>query len=1011
MDIPINDLKAVFGDFEKLQKNQTKVLSDLYKILTGEKTLPSTNRSNSFFDKLNPEKAVDREERDEQKGKTNKADAGAVAKKEVQPRKVDNTAVAKKEVQPRKVDTAISAVVKKEALEPKEKKGSNRVVATIIFGPKAISILDNHFKNLSDKLSSGYSTTVSTNRDLFKNLSGRLEIASRVMGKKIWDGIKGLGTKFKDYSKLIGTKIMTGLKGISFKGIGDKISNITGGIGRGFGTISGMFKGKKEEPNKDGKSTKTPYNRQTVDVVLPPKTRVVLEDILEGANVSLFDKFKPYLENITATISKAKFGDKGKKKDGMLGFLKDVFPLVARLLGPVIGSLGLILAGGAAAIGSVALLINGLFDSGPLKGLKKLLGRGGLALAKGLIQKGITRLNKAVTTLTRFIFGKKAVDGVLKPIQKGLSDALKTLGELPGKLFKSIGKGLKGIFGNLTGKVAGTIAKSGGKGLISRLAGTAGKFLLKGLKRLPLIGTLIGFGFAISRIVKGDFIGGLLDIASALASAVPVVGTALSIAIDIFSAYRDTKTGGSEKAGKAQMGWIGSIGKWLWNAFKKIPVIGPMAQGIGALFTGKFKDAFAFFGEAASETPLGMLVSFLSTNKTVKKAASATSSWIGSIGKWLWNAFKKIPVIGSMAQGIGSLFTGKFKEAFSHFGDAASETPLGQLITFFTTNKTVKKAAATASNWIGSLGKWIWSKFKKIPIIGPMAQAVGALFSGKFKEAFKFFGEAASETPLGMLGSFLYSSLPTPAKAKADGALSSIGKFFSSIKDKMLRAILKFIPEKILGISVRSRVAKMLGISDKEGTDEEHKGTEVKGEKLQAATPIKAVQKSTSKDLKIAPEGVDQKDWDALNDKQKQGVLKQYEKIESEKDMDKFKANVHKLAIVDKIFKATGLLKDKDQAPPPTAQPATPKIPKTEQPTEPQGPGLGDVHSTLKEQNNLILKLLGFNKQTANNTGGLLGSMNNPSNNVSVVNVTSNPTAYLTNPMSSTDFRSQMFAR
>ena len=922
MDIPINDLKAVFGDFEKLQKNQTKVLSDLYKILTGEKTLPSTNRSNSFFDKLNPEKVVDREEKDSQKGK--------------------------KTEEPVKKETKTTAVISPVV---KEGRTSNRIVATVIFGPKAVSILDNHFKSIGEKISSGYFANTTATKEIFKSLSGRLDIASRVLGKKIWDGMKDLGSKFKDYSTRIGSKIMAGLKGISFKSIGDKMSGITGSFGRGFDAIKGVFKSsKKEIVTKPKGETQTAYSRQSVDIILPPKTRVVLEDILEGANISFFDKVKPYLENISTAISKIKIDGKDKKKDGMSGFLKDVFPMVARLLGPVIGSLGMILAGGAAAIGSVAVLINGLFDNGPLKGLKKLLGRGGLALAKGLIEKGITRLNKAVTTLVRYTFGKKAVDGVLKPIQKGLSGALKTLGELPGKLFKSIGKGLKSIFGNLTGKVAGTIAKSAGTGLLSKLAGTAGKFLLKGLKRLPLIGTLIGFGFAISRIIKGDFIGGLLDVASALSSAVPVVGTALSIAIDVFSAYRDTKTGGSEKAGKAQMGWISSIGKWLWNAFKKIPVIGPMAQGIGALFSGKFKEAFAFFGEAASETPLGMLVSFLSTNKTVKKAAATTSGWISGIGKWLWNGFKKIP------------------------------------------------------------------------IIGPMAQGIGALFSGKFKEAFKFFGEAASETPLGMLGSFLYSNLPAPAKAKAGNALSSIGKFFSSIKDKMLKAILKYIPEKIFGISVRSRVAKLLGISDKEGADDEHKaGVEVKGEKLAAATPVKAAAATPVKaaaksavqhDIKTAPDGVDPKFWSKLTDKEKQAAYNALDKAQTEKEIDRVKTNIKIMAAAHSVFNAVKKKPDEKSVPSDTnIKTKAPEVPYSAKPIIAPGPGLEDVHGTLKEQNGLILKLLSFNKQTANNTGSLLGSMNNPSNNVNVTNVTNSPTTFMSNPVSNTSFRAAAFAR
>jgi len=745
MDVPIDDLKAIFGDFEKNQRNQTKTLTDLFKILTGDKTLPSTNRANSFYAKLNPALAVEEEEEKETKqGKDNKnKQATAVStatpvtaetKKTIQPKTaaVISTAETKKTIQP-KTAAVISTAIKKEAIKPEEKRTSNRVVATIVFGPKAVSILENHFKF-----------------------------------------------------------------------IGDKITSITGGLGRGFDAIKGVFKLPKKEASAPKGETKTPYSRQSVEVILPPKTRVVLEDILEGANVSLFDKVKPYLESISTAISKIKITDRDKKKDGMFGFLKDVFPLVARLLGPVIGSLGMILAGGAAAIGSVAVLINGLFDNGPLKGLKKLLGRGGLALAKGLIEKGITRLNKAVATLVRFTFGKKAVDGVIKPIERGLSNVFKTLGELPGKLFKGIGDGIKGIFGGLTGKVAGTVAKSGGKGLISRLAGTAGRFLLKGLKRLPLIGTLIGFGFAISRIIKGDFIGGLLDIASAIASAVPVVGTALSIAIDVFSAYRDTKTGGSEKAGKGNLAWLSGIKKWISERVKYIPIIGPLIDAVGAFKKGDY---------------------------------------MGAIKNLLFAVNPGFTIITDLL-----------------------ETQTGQ--------NTVAAAA---------------------------------------------------------------------------GGLSSIGKFFSTIKDKLLGAILNFLPESILGVSIRSRVADMLGIKGY-GTATD--------DKTAIANNAKTVDTSTTDTNQTSTDNI-------------------------------------------KTSTPTPVINN--------VKPAAPEVPKTVQPTQ-TGPDIGDIHDTLKEQNSLIFKMLSFNKQTANNTGGLLGTMNTPSKNVSVVNVTNNPTAFLTNPVRSTDFRSQMFS-
>lgn len=953
MDVPIDDLKAIFGDFEKNQRNQTKILTDLFKILTGDKTLPSTNRANSFYAKLNPTLAVEEEEKEAKQGK------GKESKNE---KTAAVTAEAKKNVQPRTA-AVISAAVKKEAVEPKEKRTPNRVVATIVFGPKAVSILDSHFKFIGDKISSTYFANTSLTREIFKNLSGKLNVASRVLGKKIWDGMKDLGSKFKDYSLHIGSKIMAGLKSISFKGIGEKITSITGGLGRGFDAIKGVFKLPKKETSSPKGETKTPYSRQSVEVILPPKTRVVLEDILEGANVSLFDKVKPYLENISTAISKIKISDKDKKKDGMFGFLKDIFPLVARLLGPVIGSLGTVLLGAGAAIGSVALLINGLFDNGPLKGLKKLLGRGGLALGTSLITKGVARLNKAVTTLFRFAFGKEATENLFKAASKELSKIGPNLLGFITNTIKSFRNGILKFFMGFVGKSGIKTALRASSNIFKILSEQIGKLLGKNvLKRIPGIGAIIGLGFAFSRFKSGDIIGGLIDVMSAIASIVPGVGTAVSIGLDVLNAFLDAKGGGPEGRAKSGGGGITKVllrglGAVFKNVFKKIPVIGTVL-GLGFAFS-RFKSGDIVGG-------------FIDVVSAIASLVPGVGTAI-SVGLDVLNAFLDSKNTDASGKKIGK----------------------GKLI----------------GNWLGDAMKWIggkiWWVLKKIPIISAFVN-----FSNKkWKEGFRDLAYTLPGVGL------IYDLVAGTSVGKAIGGAVdaaqaksvNFGDFFKNFKNNLLRKLLKFIPEKILGFSVRSRVAKMLGISDKEDADEEHKGMEVKGEKLSAATPVKASQKLTTQDLKKAPGGIDQKDWGALNDKQKDNALKQYEKIKTEKDLNSFKAKIHQLAFTDKYLRATGLLKDKIQeAPAPTVKAAAPEVPKTVQPTQ-TGPGIGDVHDTLKEQNGLILKMLSFNKQTANNTGGLLGTMNTPSKNVSVVNVTNNPTAFLTNPVRSTDFRSQMF--
>ena len=69
----------------------------------------------------------------------------------------------------------------------------------------------------------------------------------------------------------------------------------------------------------------------------------------------------------------------------------------------------------------------------------------------------------------------------------------------------------------------------------------AKKLGLAVLKKIPGFGLLISIPLAINRFRKGDWIGGLLELASGGASVIPGIGTALSIAIDAFSLFRDVK--------------------------------------------------------------------------------------------------------------------------------------------------------------------------------------------------------------------------------------------------------------------------------------------------------------------------------------------------------------------------------------------------------------------------------------------------------------------------------------
>jgi hypothetical protein len=85
-----------------------------------------------------------------------------------------------------------------------------------------------------------------------------------------------------------------------------------------------------------------------------------------------------------------------------------------------------------------------------------------------------------------------------------------------------------------------TAAKTAGKKVL-------GKTLLKSaIKKIPVIGAIAGIGFGLGRLMSGDVTGAALEVGSGLASTVPGVGTAASVAADATLAARDIKNAENE---------------------------------------------------------------------------------------------------------------------------------------------------------------------------------------------------------------------------------------------------------------------------------------------------------------------------------------------------------------------------------------------------------------------------------------------------------------------------------
>jgi hypothetical protein len=171
-------------------------------------------------------------------------------------------------------------------------------------------------------------------------------------------------------------------------------------------------------------------------------------------------------------------------------------------------------------------------------------------------------------------------------------EKVKTIIQWPIKFLK---EKLPNMFGNLKIPFAQTeksltnvategvegLVKTGAKGgFLAKLLGS-GKTGLKFLSKIPVLGGIISLYFAYDRFKKGDYVGGLIEIASAIATGTGL-GAPISLGLGIWQAWRDiTRTPEEEKkfkvraeAGKDFFSKIGdlfgSMGKWISDWFSDI---------------------------------------------------------------------------------------------------------------------------------------------------------------------------------------------------------------------------------------------------------------------------------------------------------------------------------------------------------------------------------------------------------------------------------------------------------
>jgi len=237
---------------------------------------------------------------------------------------------------------------------------------------------------------------------------------------------------------------------------------------------------------------------------------------------------------------------------------------------------GLLAMGGGLALllGGLAALVTGLQTDGPFKGLLK-------------------------------IFSKVGLQGGLKMLEKGAKTFLKTLESFikaPLNLVDEAAAGLKGMLGKLMPKGITNVIKSTA-GLFTKLLGGLVKFLKPILSKLPLVGTIISWGFAYTRFKSGDVVGGTIDILSGLANLLyftPLAPLAipLMVGLDILNAFLDFKAGGATKEASVKKSnilkdWAKGIGSWFAKNAEGFPIIGPLIKTGRLISESKWAEALA----------------------------------------------------------------------------------------------------------------------------------------------------------------------------------------------------------------------------------------------------------------------------------------------------------------------------------------------------------------------------------------------------------------------------------
>jgi hypothetical protein len=375
---------------------------------------------------------------------------------------------------------------------------------------------------------------------------------------------------------------------------------------------------------------------------------------------------------------------------------------------------------------------------------------------------------------------------------------------------------ISGFFGDAGGKVVAAIGKLGMMGALKMLSKTIlKKFSLKLLKKLPFIGGIIGFAFAIKAFKNGDIFLGVAELISAFLNFIPGIGPFLSIGADLLIAFTQSKgvfdKGGAlspENGWKTIKGWMATIGQTIIDNALYLPLIGTFKR------FGMAYDAFkgGNVGEGLKQIGLGLLTmvptggmiikgfevlsGWLNSPKEKEGTFKADNSWMGRLKEWIKKKLKDLP--------------DWLAAPLRWFGILDDETD--------NSGKIAEGGSKDASKGVVNYVKGVWDNIK-----GPMGDAVSVI--GDFtKDAWKKTSDFAKDTwnKVSEEAPKVWNTVKDFSSKAWDKAKEAGAWFADSLNvmaDKTKEMINKWIPgivDTISGIA-DSAMKVLRGIADKIG--------------------------------------------------------------------------------------------------------------------------------------------------------------------------------------------------